>query len=76
MPNCSKCGQSMNPKDLDLTGDVPIILKKLSFHTGDLHWKCESCGLERSAPMRSTDVADVKAYVRRMKKKWWQFWIR
>jgi hypothetical protein len=62
--------------DIDLTGDTPAILKRLSYETRDLHWKCESCGLERGAPLRGTDVADVKAYIQRKKKKWWQFWIR
>jgi hypothetical protein len=62
--------------EIDLSGDMAGILKKLSYETRDLHWKCESCGMERGAPMRASDIDDVKAYIRRKKKAWWQFWIR
>ena len=75
MPNCSKCGKKMDP-EIDLTGDMPAILKRLSNNTEEVRWKCERCGIARAGPLRSADVPDVKAYVRRQKKQWWQFWIR
>ena len=75
MPNCSKCREKMVPK-IDLTGSVADILTKLSHQTSDMRWSCQRCGIDRAAPLRADDVADVKAYVRRKKKKWWQFWIR
>jgi hypothetical protein len=75
MPKCSKCGEKMAPK-ISLDGDVATILKKLSQETDSLRWTCDACGIERVAPLKANDIADVKAYIRRQKKQWWQFWIR
>jgi hypothetical protein len=75
MPNCGKCGKKMDP-EIDMTGDVAAVLKRLSSNVEDVRWKCEKCGTSRSGPLRSNDVDDVRSYVRRQKKQWWQFWIR
>ncbi len=75
MPNCSKCGKKMEA-EVDLTGDMAAILKRLSSNTEEVRWKCEGCGISRGGPLRSTDIADIKASIRRQKKQWWQFWIR
>jgi DNA-directed RNA polymerase subunit RPC12/RpoP len=75
MPKCSKCGQKMAPK-IKLDGAVADILKSLSQDTETMQWSCEACGIQRAAPLKPGDVEDVKAYIRRKKKKWWQFWVR
>jgi hypothetical protein len=65
----------MAPK-IDLNGDMAKILERLSHETDSLNWKCADCNIERTAPLKAADIADVKAYIRRQKKQWWQFWIR
>jgi DNA-directed RNA polymerase subunit RPC12/RpoP len=76
MPKCSKCGKNMDPK-LDLTGDVAEILRVVAREADTMRWRCPGCGLERGQPLKSADdVKHVESYVRRMKKQWWQFWIR
>jgi hypothetical protein len=65
----------MTPK-ISLEGDMPTILKNLSHETDSLQWGCDPCGTQRAAPLKPEDIPDVKAYIRRQKKQWWQFWIR
>ena len=75
MQSCNRCNKKMDPQ-ISLEGDIPTILKRLSSNTDSVRWKCPGCGAERAAAMRSGDIEDVKAYIRRQKKQWWQFWIR
>jgi RNase P subunit RPR2 len=75
MQRCNKCREPMVPK-IDLTGEIGDILRRVSVQTDMLVWNCPGCGIERGAPLKKGDVADVTAYIRRQKKQWWQFWIR
>jgi DNA-directed RNA polymerase subunit M/transcription elongation factor TFIIS len=75
MQTCSKCKANMAPK-VKLDGELAQILARLAAEAEEICWTCPKCGLERVARMKKSDVAEVTAYIRRQKKKWWQFWIR
>lgn len=75
MQSCKHCNKEMVPK-ISLEGDVPTILKRLSSQTDSMRWSCPGCGAERAAPLKAADIDQVKSYIRRQKKQWWQFWIR
>ncbi len=75
MQTCKKCRQPMVPT-VDLNGDVASILRKFASEAELMRWNCPGCGAERGEPLRKGDIEQIKAYVRRQKRKWWQFWIR
>ena len=75
MQSCNRCKKKMIPK-ISVEGSMEDILKRVSAETDVMRWSCPGCGAERAAALRADDVADVKAYIRRQKKQWWQFWIR
>lgn len=75
MQRCNKCRKPMEPK-IDLTGETTEILRRLSTQTDQMVWNCPGCGIERGAPLKKGDVAEVAAFIRRQKKRWWEFWIR
>jgi len=74
MQTCKKCRKKMVPK-IELNGEVAEILRKFATQVDDMRWTCPSCGAERASPLKASEVEEVKTYVRRQKKKWWQFWI-
>jgi hypothetical protein len=65
----------MDP-DIDVDGEMAAIMAELARKADAMTWKCPRCGITSMQPMRSKEVDEVKAFVRRKKKKWWQFWIR
>jgi hypothetical protein len=74
MQSCKKCRKQMEPQ-INLDGKVADILRKFATET-EMRWSCPGCGAVRGSPLKPSDIADVAAYVRRQKKKWWQFWVR
>ena len=75
MQSCKHCNKEMVPK-ISLEGDMATILKRLSADAHSMRWSCPACHAEREAPLKAADIEQVKSYVRRQKKAWWQFWIR
>ena len=75
MQSCSKCGKKMVPV-VNLNGSVSEILKELAKETQTMRWSCPDCNIERGAPLKASEIEEVKSYIRRQKKQWWQFWIR
>jgi len=74
MQTCKKCKQEMVPK-VNMAGDVADILRRVAADAEFMRWSCPNCKAEREAPMKPDDVKQVRNYVRKQKKKWWQFWI-
>jgi hypothetical protein len=75
MPNCRKCGKKLVP-DIDLKGETAEILARLAREADVMRWKCSGCGAAAVEGLRADEVAEVRSYIRRQKKQWWQFWIR
>ncbi|MBY0525083.1 MAG: hypothetical protein K2R98_16885 [Gemmataceae bacterium] len=75
MQTCSKCRGKMDPK-IDLEGDMASILRRYANEVENMRWTCPKCGIERGAKLRGSEIEELKSYIRRKKKQWWQFWIR
>jgi hypothetical protein len=75
MQTCNKCGGEMEPK-VNLNLDAQQIFHQLATESNQMIWSCPRCGIERAAKLKASEVDEIKAFVRRKKKQWWQFWIR